>query len=159
MKLGLLLSTILLSTTAGAQTLTWKTYSDPQGAYTVNYPEGWETMTQGKALVIRSVDAAERGIFGITLRTEGTSKEAAVERQFADPEHAQDLQKAPARIADQPAIKVWGSKKGDPHIRSVEYYIEKDGQQYYILFQAPHTAMARYSPVFNAMISSLKFTR
>lgn len=147
----------LTATVGSAETISWITYTDPQGMYTINYPEGWQTKSQGRALVISSQEGSERGVFGITLRGEGVSKESAVEREFADPNRPEDLQKVASRIANQPAIKVWGSKKGDPSIKSVEYYVEKGTQEYYILFQAPHAAMARYSPIFNAMIASFKF--
>jgi hypothetical protein len=100
-----------------------------------------------------------RGVFGITPRARGMRIEEAVKQEFDDPNRSTDLQKAPSRIGDQPAIKVWGSKKNDPNTRMVEYYVQRGEHQYYILFQAPHASMDRYSPVFNKMIASMKFLK
>ena len=139
---------------------TWMTYTEPGENYQINYPADWQPLTKGNALVITSPGGPEeRGVFGITLRTTGLTVEAAVEKEFQDPNRAADLKKSPARIAEMPAIKVWGSKKGDPNIRVVEYYVQKGSQQYYILFQAPHAAMDQYRAVFNAMIASMKFLK
>jgi len=143
---------------APPKTVDWKTYVEPGGAYKINYPPGWQVLTKGHALVITSPGEPEvRGVFGITLRAGDVSMDEAVEKEFVDPDRSQDLQQSPARIADTPAIKVWGSKKGDPGTRIVEYYVQRGEHPYYILFQAPHAAMVRYSPLFNAMIGSMKF--
>jgi hypothetical protein len=136
----------------------WRTYVDLGGFYKINYPPGWQVLSKGNAVVITSPgDAGERGVFGITPRARGLRIEEAVEQEFSDPERSSDLQKTAARLGNQPAIKVWGSKKGDPNTRIVEYYVQRGNNQYYILFQAPHASMDRYSGVFNKMIASMKF--
>ncbi len=161
MKRGLLIATLFLTGTpfaAPPKGVNWKTHVDPAGNYKINYPPGWQVLMKGKALVITSPGGPdERGVFGITLRAEGVSMDESVQKEFDDPDRSADLQQSPARIADTPAIKVWGSKKGDPSIRIVEYYVQRGDQQFYILFQAPHAAMIRYSPVFQSMIGSMKF--
>lgn len=138
----------------------WLTYTDLGGYYTIRYPPEWQVLTKGNALVITSPGGPdERGVFGITPRAEGLVINEAVEKEFQDPDRSADLKKSPARIGDVPAIKVWGSKKGNPNIRMVEYYVQKGHQQFYVLFQAPHVAMDRYSPIFNAMIASMRFLK
>ena len=156
--LAVLLSVSMVSAAPAPKGPKWKVYVEPGGFYKITYPPSWQVLTKGNALVITSPGGPdERGVFGITLRAPGSSMEESVEKEFADPDRSSDLQQSPARIADTPAIKVWGSKKGDSSIRIVEYYVQRDDRQYYILFQAPHHAMARYSQHFNAMIGSLKF--
>jgi hypothetical protein len=155
---------LALATTASAQNLSadggWRLYEDTGGYYKVNYPATWQVLTRGNALVITSPGGPEiRGVFGITPRPEGTTVQDAVNKEFQDPEHSPDLKKAPARIANRPAVKVWGSKKGDPNIRMVEYYIEEGSQQFYILFQAPHAGMDRFGPIFEKMIATMKFLK
>jgi len=142
----------------GAKGASWRVYTDVNGDYQVNYPSNWQVLTRGNALVITSPGSGEtRGVFGITPRAEGMKVEDAVKKEFDDPNRSPDLQKASSRIANQPAIKVWGAKKGNPGVRMVEYYVQKGNRQYYILFQAPRESMDRYGPVFNGMIGSLKF--
>src|SRR5262249_54869013 len=127
--------------------------------YTIDYPPNWQVLTKGNAVAITSPgDPETRGVFGITLRAEGVSAEEAVHKEFADPNHAPDLKKVPARIGGIPGIKDWGTKKGNSAIRIVEYYVQKGSQQYYILFQAPHSYMPNYTSIFNRMIASMKFT-
>jgi hypothetical protein len=137
----------------------WKTYTDSTGHYSINYPEKWQPITRGDALVISSPgEAATRGVFGITRRTGDVTAPEAVAKEFESPDRPADLQQGPAKMGDRPAIKVWGSKKGDPNIRVVEYYLQKDRHtQYYILFQAPHAMMSKYGPIFNRMIGSIQF--
>jgi hypothetical protein len=155
---------ILLATSVFAQPDApmsgWQTYVDNGGYYKISYPPGWQVLTKGNALVITSPGGPdERGVFGITPRAEGVTINDAVDKEFSDPNRASDLQKSASRIAGIPATKVWGSKKGDPNIRVVEYYVQSGTQQFYILFQAPHSAMTQFSPVFNSMISSMKFLK
>jgi hypothetical protein len=136
----------------------WRVFVEPGGSYKISYPPGWQVLTKGSAVVITSPGGPEeRGVFGITLRGEGSTIQDSVKKEFDDPDRSSDLQQSPAKLADNPAIKVWGSKKGDASIRIVEYYVQRGDRQYYILFQAPHDAMSRYSQHFNAMIGSMKF--
>jgi hypothetical protein len=138
----------------------WQTFTDQGGFYQINYPGNWQVLSKGNAVVITSPGGPEeRGVFGITPRPEGITVQESVDKEFSDPEKPSDLQKAPARLGNLPAVKVWGSSKKDPSIRIVEYYIQKGHQQYYILFQAPHVMMPKYSPVFNAMIKSMEFLK
>jgi hypothetical protein len=158
--LGICLISPVHAQMAGPAGTNWLTYTDPDGRYEINYPSDWQTLTKGNALVITSPGGPEeRGVFGITLRAAGLTVDAAVDKEFQDPEHPADLKKSPARIGEMPATKVWGSKKGDPNIREVKYYVQNGPQQYYILFQAPHAAMDHYRAVFNAMIASMKFLK
>jgi hypothetical protein len=136
----------------------WETFSDPGNAYKIDYPNDWHVLHKGNAVVITSPGRPEdRGVFGITLRTHAPSVEESVDKEFADPNHSRDLQKAASRLAGLPATKVWGSKKNDPNIRVVEYYLQKGDAQYYILFQAPHLEMSKFGPVFQKMIGSFQF--
>jgi hypothetical protein len=162
-KFGAFLASLILAGSSfaapAAPKAAWLTYQEPNGAYKINYPAHWQVMTRGNALVITSPEEPEsRGVFGITIRPGKSSIEDSVSKEFEDPERSQDLQQAPARLSDLPAIKVWGSKKGDQSTRIVEYYVQKGDHQFYVLFQAPHSSMPRFSPVFNAMISSFKLT-
>jgi len=161
MKLQLLSLSLLLSSVTFAQSPTpvgWHTHIDVGGHYKIDYPDGWQILSKGNALVITSPGGPEeRGVFGITQKAEGSTIQESIDKEFSDPEHSPDLQRAPAKLAGLPATKVWGSKKGDANIRMVEYYIQNDKHPYYILFQAPHAATATYSPIFNTMIGSMQF--
>ncbi len=138
----------------------WRLFVDIGGYYRVNYPGTWQVLTRGNALVITSPGGPEiRGVFGITPRPEGSNIQETVDKEFKDPERSPDLKQAPSRIAGRPAVKVWGSKKGDPNIRMVEYYVQEGPQQFYILFQAPHAGMTRFGPIFERMIASMKFLK
>jgi hypothetical protein len=138
----------------------WLTYTDLGGFYKVNFPSSWQVLTKGNAVVITSPGGMDdRGVFGITPRAEGVTVESSIEKEFSDPDHAPDLTKYPARIANLSATKVVGSKKGNPNIRIVEYYVQRGTQQYYILFQGPRLDWATYSPVFEKMIASLHFIK
>ncbi len=150
---------LTLSSWAFAQTPAgWHTHIDVAGHYKIDYPSDWQVMSKGSAVIITSPGGAEeRGVFGITKKAEGSSIEDSIEKEFSDPDRPSDLQKSPAKLAGVPATKVWGSKKSDPSIRVVEYYVQNGKHPYYIIFQAPHTSMTRYSPVFNAMIGSMQF--
>ncbi len=160
MPLYLLSAVSLMTAPVMAAPSGWQLYTDVGGSYQINYPPEWQAMSRGNALVIASPGSVEeRGVFGITPRAEGTTIEDSVKKEFGDPDHSADLKKVASRIAGRMATKVWGSKKGDPSIRIVEYYVQDGHQQFYILFQAPHAAMAQYSPVFNTMIGSMQFLK
>jgi hypothetical protein len=147
-----------IATAAGPVPAGWATYNDMSGSYSIHYPPDWQVLTKGNAVVITSPgDASVRGVFGITPRAAGVSINESVDKEFSDPNRAPDLQRTPARLANIPAIKVWGSKKGNTAIRIVEYYVQIGNVQYYILFQAPHAQMQRYGPTFDKMIGSLRF--
>jgi hypothetical protein len=146
-----------LAATVYAETR-WLVYEDTGGAYQLNYPSTWQVLTKGTALVITSPGGPEtRGVFGITPRAGGVTMDDAVKKEFDDPNRPADLVKSPARIGGLPAMKIVGSKKGDPNTRVVEYYVQNGSHQFYVLFQAPRAAMSQYTALFNGMIASIKF--
>lgn len=155
--LAIAISSILPLTAWAAS---WITYIDASGIYKITYPSSWQILTKGNAVVITSPGGPdERAIFGITRRSQGTSAEEAVGKVFSDPQRSEDLQRTHASLGGLPAIKVWGSKKGDPSMRIVEYYVQKGPDQYYILFQAPFVRTSEFKPMFDGMIASMKFLK
>src|SRR5438552_3399056 len=95
-----LTSSVLAQPSSTKMTQDWKTYTDIGGAYEIRYPPTWQVLSKGNALVITSPGLPEeRGVFGITPRAEGTTIQESVDKEFADPTHATDLQKNPTRIA------------------------------------------------------------
>jgi hypothetical protein len=138
----------------------WMAYTSEQQDYQVNYPASWKVQGKGDAVVITSPgEPPNRGVFGITPRKGKLTSEEAVQREMSAPDRPADLVRSAARIAELPAIKVVGSKKGDPATRIVEYYVQAGLTQYYVLFQGPSAAWVQYSPTFNAMIRSLKILK
>ncbi len=138
----------------------WHTYTDQGGFYSLNYPDGWEVLTKGNAVVIKGPGGPDnQGIFGITPRASGITIEESVKKEFSDPDRPKDLVKSMSRIANTPATKVVGSKKGNPDVKVVEYYVQIGSQDYYILFQTPRAAWSHNSDYFDGMIASMIFLK
>ena len=143
---------------AASSRVKWLDYTDQNRLYSLRVPSSWEVLSKGNAVVIASrEDPAQRGVFGITLRPGGKTVEEAVEQEFQAKDRPTDLVKSPARIAGAPAVKVVGSKKGDPATRVVEYYAQNGDHQYYLLLQAPRDRWNQYNAIFYIMIRSFKF--
>ena len=131
-------------------------YRNPEGLYTFRYPSRWQVNAKDGAMIVKSPGSA--GVFGIVRRPDDQPNEQAVNRLLVAPNRPQDLTLTPARLAGISATKLIGSKKEDPYIRTVEYYLQHpNGHQYYILLQAPRNEWNKYSIAFGSMLRTLSF--
>ena len=110
-------------------------------------------------MIIKSGGAmGDRGVFGINLRTSGSSNHEAVQKEFEASDKSVDLVQMPSRVAGLPATKIMGSGKGDANNHLVEYYISHpSGREYYIMLLAPQAQWPRFSSRFTQILQSLSF--
>ncbi len=137
----------------------FKEYVGAQGSYQIRKPASWKVAARDNKMIMRSAGfRGGHGLFGVVRRSDQISNEQAIARELKQSRRLNHVKQVPAQIGGMRATKLIGTPRDNPHEKIVEYYVQNfDGQEYYILLQAPREHWNRYAVTFNAMLNSISF--